>query len=148
MQIRIKSEILFGLLAAVLLLIFYFTVISFISGWSFAALQFRLFWYFIVSLAIGFGVQVGLYVHLRKIIRQRGNAGKILAVSGTTSGVAMVSCCAHYLVNILPAAAAAGATGLVGLIGQYQAELFWLGLAFNAAGIFYIVRKIIKFNNP
>jgi len=143
-KIDVLKPFLSGLLAAVLLLVFYFAIISFISGRSFAILQFRLFWYFIVSLAIGFGIQVGLYIHLKKIIRQHDNAGKILAVSGTTSGAAMVSCCAHYLTNILPVI---GATGLVGLIGQYQIELFWLGLIFNAIGIFYIARQIFKFRH-
>jgi Cu+-exporting ATPase len=141
---RIRTDVLCGLVAAILLLVFYFAIISFISGWGFAALQFRLFWYFIVSLAIGFGIQVGLYAHLKKIIRQQGNSGKVLAVSGTTSGAAMVSCCAHYLANILPVI---GATGVIGLIGQYQVELFWLGLIFNAAGIFYIARQIFKFRH-
>lgn len=150
-MIKIRIDVLkpfsFGLLAAILLLVFYFVIISFISGRGFAALQFRLFWYFIIGLAIGFGIQVGLYTHLRKIIRQQGHSGKILAVSGTTSATAMVSCCAHYLVNILPAAAAAGATGVIGLIGQYQVELFWLGLIFNAAGIFYIARQVFEFKH-
>jgi len=56
--------------------------------------------------------------------------------------VAMLSCCAHYLVNILPII---GAAGIISLIGQYQIQLFWVGLIFNIAGIIYIARKIIIF---
>ena len=51
----------------------------------------------------------------------------------------MVSCCAHYLVTLAPVI---GATGLVTLVAQYQVELFWAGLAFNAAGIIYIWRQL------
>ncbi len=51
----------------------------------------------------------------------------------------MVSCCTHYLANLLPIV---GAAGLVTLATQYQVELFWIGLAFNAAGIAYIGTKV------
>jgi Cu+-exporting ATPase len=53
----------------------------------------------------------------------------------------MVSCCAHYLVNILPVL---GVTGFVTLVAQYQVELFWLGLAFNMVGMLYIAPKVVK----
>ena len=35
-----------------------------------------------------------------------------------------------------------GATGLVTFAAQYQVEFFWVGLAFNAAGIAYIGNKL------
>ena len=66
-------------------------------------------------------------------------AAGVVAASGTTSATAMVSCCAHYLVTLAPVI---GATGLVTLVAQYQVELFWAGLAFNAAGIIYIWRQL------
>ena len=134
-----------GFLAGLALLGVYFAVVSFISGWDFAINQFFKFWYFIVSLAAGFGIQIGLYTHLRLAIHQAGQSGKVLAVSGTTSTAAMISCCAHYLANILPVI---GATGIISVIGQYQVEFFWVGLAFNLAGIVYIGRKVIKFHRP
>ena len=62
-----------------------------------------------------------------------------MAASGTTSSAAMISCCAHYLVNIAPVL---GATGLVTFATQYQVEFFWVGLAFNAAGVAYIGSKL------
>lgn len=123
-----------------ILLIIYFSVVSLISGWWFALSQFNRFWYFIVGLAIGFGIQIGLYAYLKTFLRQKNNTGKVLAVSGATSTAAMLSCCAHYLANILPII---GVSGIVGLAGQYQIELFWLGLVLNIFGIIYIVRKII-----
>jgi Cu+-exporting ATPase len=58
--------------------------------------------------------------------------------------MAMVSCCAHYLANILPVI---GAAGLIALVGQYQVELFWVGLASNAAGILYAAGKVMQFAN-
>jgi Cu+-exporting ATPase len=65
----------------------------------------------------------------------------MLAASGTTSTAAMVSCCAHYLMNVAPVL---GATGLVTFAAQYQVEFFWVGIAFNAAGIAFIGNRLWK----
>ncbi len=131
----------FGAGAIVLLLAIYFGVVSLISGMSFAIEQFEKFWYFFIPLAIGFGIQVGLYTYLKNLVGQHGASGKVVAVSGTTSTAAMVSCCAHYLANILPIL---GVTGFLAVVAEYQIELFWLGLAFNAAGVMYILSKVVK----
>jgi P-type Cu+ transporter len=131
----------FGALAFGLLLAVYFAAVSLISGWSFALSQFSEFWYYIVPLAVGFGVQVALYVKLREVVLRGGGTGSVVAASGTTSTAAMISCCAHYLVNVAPII---GATGLVAFAAQYQVEFFWVGLAFNAAGIAYIASRLFN----
>lgn len=132
-----------GVLATAGLLGFYFLILSLVSDWAFAVDQFISFRFYIISLAIGFGIQIGLYVYLRSAIRSHCSSGKVVAVSGTTSTVAMISCCAHYLANILPVI---GAAGLITLVGQYQVEFFWVGLASNAAGILYIASKVMQFS--
>lgn len=132
-----------GVLATAGLLGFYFLILSLVSDWAFTVDQFVTYWYYIISLAIGFGIQIGLFTYLRSSIQNHCSSGKVVAVSGTTSTVAMISCCAHYLVNILPII---GATGLITLVGQYQVELFWVGLASNAAGILYIASKMVQFS--
>lgn len=131
-----------GFLALLALLGLYFTTLTLVSGWQFTLVQFSLFWYFIISLALGFGIQVGFYIYLRGVIRQANHTGRIVAVSGTTSTIAMISCCSHYLVNILPII---GITGILSFVAQYQIQLFWLGLLANFLGIFYLGNKIIKF---
>lgn len=130
------------MIASAALLGVYFAVLSLVSGWEYAQNQFASFWYFIVSLAVGFGVQIGLYTYLRMLIHGATGGGKVLGVTGTTSTVAMISCCAHYLANLLPIL---GTAGIVTLISQYQVELFWGGLLFNLGGIFYITNRIMKF---
>jgi Cu+-exporting ATPase len=131
-----------AVLAGAALLVLYFGLVSLVSGVGFMLDQFAQFWPFVIALAIGFGVQVGMYTFLRNAVHAAHGSGKVVAVSGTTSGAAMVSCCAHYLVNLLPAL---GATGLITLIGQYQVQLFWFGLAANAAGIAYVGSRLIRF---
>ena len=130
----------FGALAFGLLLAVYFGALTLISGWSFTLSQFVEFWFYIVPLAAGFGVQIALFVYLRQLVgTPHGSGTAVAAASGTTSTVAMISCCAHYLVNVAPVI---GATGIVTFAAQYQVEFFWVGLAFNAAGIAYIGSKV------
>lgn len=130
-----------GAAASAVLFALYFLLVGLVSGLGYAVEQFTTYWYFLVSLAVGFGVQMGLYTYLKGLVAPSGASKKVVTVSGTTSTAAMVSCCAHYLTNILPVL---GATGLVTFAVQYQVQFFWVGLAFNLAGITYIVRKVMQ----
>jgi len=130
-----------GMGAFAALLAIYFGVLTLISGWSFTLEEFTRYWYFLVPLAAGFGIQVALFLKLREVVSRAKQAGAVIAASGTTSTAAMISCCAHYLTNVAPVI---GATGLVAFAAQFQVEMFWVGLAFNAAGIAYVGTKLYK----
>lgn len=134
--------LLYGTLASSFLLGAYFAVLTLVSGWDFAQGQFADFRYFIVSLAVGFGIQAGLYAYLRSLITGSHGEGKMLGVTGTTSTAAMISCCTHYLANLLPIL---GTVGIVTFVAQYQVELFWVGLLFNLGGVIYTARRVIAF---
>jgi len=121
-----------------MLLAVYGLVLTLVSGWTYMIDQFSGFGLYIVTLAVGFGIQVALYSYLRQMVHNRAHGG-VIAVSGTTSTVAMISCCTHYLVNVLPVL---GATGLVVFVSQYQVELFWFGILANLVGIGYMLYKI------
>ncbi|HEY4518016.1 MAG TPA: hypothetical protein VJG48_00140 [Candidatus Paceibacterota bacterium] len=138
----LKNSCLVGLLGTLALLALYFIAVGLISDTAFAVGEFQKFWYYIIALAVGFGVQAGLYTYLRQAVRSGRGAGKVLAVSGSTSTAAMITCCAHYLVNIAPLIATAG---VVTFISQYQVQFFWIGLAFNLWGIVYIGNKVRKY---
>lgn len=130
-----------GLIAALGLLIIYFLLVSWISGSAFALSQFQRYWYFIVTLSIGFGIQIGLYDSLRNKVKEKGTGKAVVAVTGSTSTIAMVSCCSHYLVNILPVL---GTVGILTVISQYQIQLFWVGIIANFIGISYLVSRLRK----
>jgi len=130
---------LYGVAAAALLLGVYALVLMLVSGAEFLRAQLAQYGIFVFALAAGFGVQVVLYTRLRQVTRHDGASGKVVAVSGGTSTAAMISCCTHYVANVLPVL---GATGLVALVAQYQTELFWVGLAFSLAGVVYVGRKL------
>lgn len=131
---------IYGAAAGMMLLALYFGVLTLVSGWQFTLAQFAQFRFFVVTLAAGFGVQVALYARLRAVACH-GGSGKVVAAAGGTSTAAMISCCAHYLVNVLPVLGAAGA---VALVAQYQTELFWAGLLFNLAAMAYVGHKLLR----
>ncbi len=138
MRPSLIKPFLFGLLATSMLLGIYFGIVTIISGWKFTLQQFDQYWYFVVSLALGFGIQIGLYTYLKRL--QRASRG-VVAVSGTTTTVAMLSCCSHYVANLIPILGIAGA---LTIIGQYQIEFFWFGIIANLLGIIYMLGKIKK----
>lgn len=129
-------------IAVLILLGVYVIVVSFVSGWDFMLEQLSKYWYYIGLLAIGFGIQIGFYSYLKNSISQNLSP-KVVATSGATSAAAMISCCAHYLVNILPIL---GTIGIITIISQYQIQLFWVGLLFNFVGIVYMANKVYRFS--
>lgn len=129
-----------GLFGFSALLGVYVGVVSLISGWDFFLAQFTGDWYWIMGLAAGFGVQIGLFSYLRAKHFETVSKGAVV-VSGTVSGGAMLACCAHYLINILPIV---GISGLAVFLGQYQDELFLVSLIFNLIGIGYLVNKLVR----
>lgn len=137
---NIAKSILYGTLATAILLGVYLLVLTLVSGWNFAQSQFVTYWYFIISLAVGFGIQIALYQYIKSLAHSGQGIGKVVGVSGTTSAAAMISCCAHYLANLLPIL---GVAGLITFVAQYQIQLFWIGILFNLGGIFYITNKIL-----
>lgn len=139
-SMRIGRPWVAGSVASAALLAFYLGVLTAVSGWDFTLDQLATYWYFIVALAAGFGLQVGLYVQLKHVVGRAASQKVVVATSGTTSTAAMVSCCTHYLANILPIL---GASGFVALVAQYQTELFWVGLAMNAAGTAFVAAKLV-----
>jgi P-type Cu+ transporter len=130
-----------GVLAFGALLAVYFGALTAISGWEFTIGEFTRYWHYIVPLALGFGVQVALFIRLRQVVARAKQTGAMVAASGTTSTAAMISCCAHYLTTAAPVL---GATGLVAFAAQFQVELFWLGLLLNAAGVLFIGTRLAK----
>ena len=145
MDIQQKTKILLTALVAIAsLLLLYFILVTAVSGFKFALSQFTSYWYFLIGLALGFGIQIGLYSYLKQLVKMNGAAmgSATMAVTGTTSALAMISCCAHYLAAIIPILGIAGA---LSIIAQYQIDIFWIGLLVNAFGIAFISNRIITF---
>lgn len=119
-----------GILATIALLSFYFIIMTLLGWWEAAILQFRALWYLMVPVAIGFGIQVGLYAKQSK---------KILATTGTTSSISMLACCAHHATDVLPLI---GLSGLSFFLLQYQIPILTISLGINIIGIFVMLKHV------
>ncbi len=127
----------FGLLAAVALLAFYLAVITVAQDWAHARQQLAEDRWFVAAVAAGFGTQVGLFNHLRRLRVRAARAG--VAASTGTSTAAMLACCAHHLTEVLPIV---GLSGAAIFLDAYKTPLLWLGIAMNLAGAAYLVRQV------
>jgi len=128
-----EKSILIGVLSGLGLIAFYLGVISIFQGFSFAIMNIRSLWYLIFPLAIGFGIQIGLYVSIRNHAKLMGS----VATTGAISGGSMVACCSHFLLNIIPIA---GISGLAVFLVSYQPWFLAFGILSNLVGITLMVR--------
>ena len=137
----LTRPIIFGFLASSLLVAFYLGLVTAAQGFEHAAELLLEDWYFVVAIVVGFGVQVGLFVHLRTISRRRStrSATALTGVGTGTSSVSMVACCAHHLADILPLI---GVSGAALFLNDYRQPLMLLGIATNLAGIAIMVQLI------
>jgi len=98
--------------------------------------QFSLLQPWMSLLIIGFGIQFGLLWLLRKGYRfslhERQDAVVATGTSTAVSGMAMVACCAHHLVDLLPIL---GLSAAALFLSEYQEQLLIFGVIANAIGI-------------
>jgi len=122
----------YGILAGVGILFFYLVVLTIFQSFNFAISEFRNLWFWIIPLAVGFGIQVGLYnsiIHTARINAE-------IATSGTISGGSMVVCCSHFALNAIPLL---GFSGLATFLMTYQKLFFGLGILANVIGITILI---------
>ena len=60
-----KKPIIYGIISGIILLAVYFAILSLANSADHAISQFFSMWYFILALAIGFGIQVSLFTYVR-----------------------------------------------------------------------------------
>ncbi len=99
--------------------------------------------YFVAAIAAGFGIQAGLFVHLRRLMsaRGRGSAAAGTAVGTGTSTVAMLACCAHHVTEALPVL---GLSGAAVFLADYRVPLMIAGIAVNGGGVLFMLRLVHK----
>jgi len=129
-----RKAIASGIAGAGGLVFIFFGIVTVSNGSLASALdEFRRIWFWIALLAGGFGLQLGLFVHLRSVVRGRmAGATAELAASGTISTGSMVACCSHALVNLLPIL---GISAAAAFLARYQDPLLLLGVVSNLLGL-------------
>ena len=125
-----------GFLGALFLTGLYFGIVSWAESPE-HALEF--FWqdrWIVIPIILGFGVQVALYVILKKRlfvpVASVGPSGMLTGAGGTTSTIAMVACCAHHVTDVLPIL---GLTAAATFLAQYRTAFMLVGLGTTMVGI-------------
>lgn len=81
------------------LLVLYLGIISLAQGPAHAVEQLVADAPFVVAIALGFGIQVGLFVELRSLNRSHRAGAAVTAAGMGTSTAAMLACCAHHEIH-------------------------------------------------
>lgn len=140
-----------GILGSALLLIFFLTVVAFANDTIGLALaEVKRLWYWVLLLSAGFGLQLGLFIHIRHTLQQRmAGATAEVAASGAISTGSMVACCSHGLVNLLPIF---GISAAAAFLARYQLPFILFGVFSNLVGVTIMVglaqKNNIVFSNP
>jgi len=136
-----------GVLSSFAIVGIYLGMNTLTSDWYFARVQFSEYRWWIISLAIGLGIQVSLFTLFRTHHRgqKKTAANSSMAASGGVSVVAMMACCSHYLATVIPLLGVSflSATALASL-GQYQPYFFLAGVVSCLFGIGFMVRMMRK----
>jgi hypothetical protein len=127
-----------GCVAAGALLALYLGLITLAQGWSHATSQLAIDRWYVVAIMLGFGTQVALFTWLRALHASMTAASGVAASTGTSTA-AMLACCAHHVADVLPVL---GLSGAALFLNDYKAELLWLGITMNAAGVGYLLVQI------
>jgi hypothetical protein len=133
--------LIYGIMAALAMIGFYIGLITLTSDWYNAKAQFSDYRWWLIALAAGLGLQVGLFTRTRQAMAAAHLKGAAtgMAASGGISGVAMAICCSHYLAGLLPILGLPFLSTAVAGLERYQTQFFILGVVSNLLGMLYIV---------
>lgn len=139
-----------ALLGILALSSFYYLLLWFITkDFRHPIAQFSLFQPWMTLLIIGFGIQVGLFWLMKKgvsfNIQEKKDAGLAMGTGTTVSGVAMVACCAHHLVEVLPIL---GFSVAAVFLTKYQMELLIFSVIINIVGILLMLWLMVGKTEP
>lgn len=142
---RILLPLNAGLAGAAFLTGLYFGIVSWAESPQHAA---ELFWqdrWIVFPIVLGFGVQMALYVILKKRlfvpVASMGPSGALTGAGGTTSTLAMVACCAHHVSDVLPIL---GLTVAATFLAQYRTAFMLIGLGTTLAGIGMMLAILLR----
>jgi YHS domain-containing protein len=151
LELKKNRALPLGILGTASLLILFLTVVVLANDTVGIALsEVKRLWYWVLLLSTGFGLQLGLFVHIRHLLQQRmACATAEVAASGAVSTGSMIACCSHGLVNLLPVF---GISAAAVFLARYQLPFVLLGVFSNLVGVTIMVglaqKNSISFSNP
>lgn len=143
MKSKYIQSVLVGLIGTLVLLLFYVGILYLTTGdIKHPSDQFNTYKFWIIPLVIGFGIQTGLFWYIRTGMDFDKMTSKTsMAAGGGMSGLAMVACCAHHVVDFLPIL---GLSAIAVFLTDYQAYFFIIGIISNIIGIVWMLSVIFK----
>ena len=132
-------SIVAGLIGGAALLGVYLGIISLAQGVDHAFEQLATDALFVGLIAAGFGIQITLFAELRTLDRRHRASAAVTAVGTGTSAAAMLACCAHHVVDLLPLV---GLSAAAVFLDAYKTPLFLVGIGMNLVGIIVIGRQV------
>ena len=138
---------IFGAIASFAIVGVYLGMNTLTADWYFAKIQFSEYRWWIITLAIGLGIQVTLFSLFRARLRGRKMTAlkSSMAASGGMSATAMMACCSHYLATVIPTLGVSflSATAVASL-AEYQTYFFLAGVISCLVGIGLMLRMMEK----
>jgi hypothetical protein len=130
-----------SVLGAVALLFLYMIAMSLGNTFTIALSELGRWWTYVTTLAVGFGIQVGLYMHIRDIVRAAGEElpGSRMAMGGGVSATSMVVCCLHHVTDVLPILGLSAASLF---LANYQSVFMSLGVLSSIVGILVMLEQL------
>jgi len=138
-----QKSVFYGSAASFILLLVYFGILTAVESFGHALQQFAELWYLMIPLVIGFGLQIGLYFHIRegfKFAAVSGTTGSVASSGGMSAG-SMALCCLHHVTDVLPLV---GLSAAALFLAQYQPFFLVLGILSNIVGIFMMFNIMQK----
>ncbi|WP_340682758.1 hypothetical protein LCL61_29395 [Amycolatopsis coloradensis] len=134
-----------GLAGAGALALFYAVVVGVAGGLEHLGRQAVEDWPWLMLILGGFGTQVGLFVELRRRRRLHADVRAATGGGAGASAVGMVACCAHHIADLVPII---GASGAAVFLTDYRTPIMAAGVAINAAGVLFAVRRLRRVSVP
>lgn len=146
MNLKLKA-VIYGSFAVIIVLLLNLLVLS-LLGFPMMAMEIiKRYLILIILLILGFGLQIGFFIYFKGISAITCSTS---VVSGGISGISMILCCSHYLLNLLPFLGAVIGVSFLSGLSKYTPHFLWLGIISNVIGIgimFYQKNKYSKMKN-
>jgi hypothetical protein len=130
-----------SVLGAVALLFLYIIAMSLGNTFTIALSELGRWWTYVTALSVGFGIQVGLYMHLRDFAK--AGDGELhssqMVVGGSVSATSMVVCCLHHVTDVLPILGLSAASLF---LANYQSVFMSLGILSSIVGTLMMLEQL------
>ena len=141
MKIKTKAWV-YGIFAVLLVIMINLIVLYLLDFPSMATEIIRKYFILLIFLIGGFGLQIGLFTYYNSL---NAISCSTSVASGGISGISMILCCSHYLLNILPFFGALIGISALTKLSSYTIYFLLLGIASNIFGIGVIFYQKNKF---